>query len=144
FTREWPYGDELPLRLIASGGGAYNHARSVNLGLAEATTDLVLVCDDDIEWLDGAALSELRSLFCDDSLAMAAPRGVLQQGNNPRVLSGPHLPGGEGLLNYTGEGQGLAERGYHNRLQMAQDVAGVHGSCWMARRGAVLAAGGLD
>ena len=39
FTREWPYGDELPLRLIASGGGAYNHARSVNLGLAEATTD---------------------------------------------------------------------------------------------------------
>ncbi|WP_287927369.1 glycosyltransferase [Diaphorobacter sp.] len=144
FTREWQYGDELPLRLIASGGGAYNHARSVNLGLAEATTDLVLVCDDDIEWLDGAALSELRSLFCDDSIAMAAPRLVLQQGNNPLVLSGPHLPGGEGLLNYTGEAQGLAERGYQNRLQMAQDVAGVHGSCWMARRSAILSAGGLD
>ena len=145
FVQQWPHAAELPLRLIAGGGGAYSHARSINLGMAAADTDRVLVCDDDVEWLDAGAVRELRRLFADESVAIAAPRLVLQQGANPLVVAGPHLPGGDGLLlNYTGERQGLAERGCLNRLQMAQDVAGVHGSCWMARRSAVQAAGGLD
>ena len=145
FVQQWPHAATLPLRLIASGGGAYNHARSINLGMAAATTELVLVCDDDIEWLDADAVRELRRLFAEDTVAIAAPRLVVQQGANPLIVAGPHLPGGDGLLlNYTGERQGLAERGGLNRLQMAQDVAGVHGSCWMARRSAVQAAGGLD
>lgn len=145
FVQQWPHAAELPLRLVASGSGAYNHARSVNLGMAAACTDLVLVCDDDVEWIDAAAVRELRRLFAERSVAIAAPRLVLQQGVNPLIVAGPHLPGNDGqLLNYIGERQGLAEHGSLNRLQMAQDVAGVHGSCWMARRLAVQAVGGLD
>ncbi|WP_312758139.1 glycosyltransferase [Pulveribacter sp.] len=145
FVQQWPHACALPLRLVASGGGAYNHARSINLGIHAAGTDLVLVCDDDVEWIDDAAVRELRRLFADSSVAIAAPRLVLQQGASPLIVAGPHLPGADGLLlNYTGERQGVLERGHLNRLQMAQDVAGVHGSCWMARRSAVQAAGGLD
>lgn len=145
FVAHWPHGEALPLRLVATGAGAYSHARSLNLGLAAAHTELVLVCDDDIEWLDSNALPQLRRLFSQEDLAVAAPRLVQQQGKSPLVLAGPHIAGeGAQLINYTGLGQGLAERGYFNRLQMAQDVAGVHGSCWMARRSAILAAGGLD
>ena len=145
FVQQWPHAATLPLRLIASGGGTYSHARSVNLGMAAASTDLVLVCDDDVEWLDADAVRELRRLFADGSVAIAAPRLVLQQGAHPLIVAGPHLPGADGLLlNYTGERQGVLERGCLNRLQIAQDVAGVHGSCWMARRSAVQAADGLD
>ena len=145
FIEHWPHADKLPLRLVPTGSGAYNHARSINLGLHAAHTELVIVCDDDIEWLDDQALSALRRLFTQDSVALAAPRLVLQQDKSPLVVAGPHVVAEGALLqNYVGERQGLAERGYLNRLQMAQDVAGVHGSCWMARRRAVLAAGALD
>ena len=145
FVQQWPHTAALPLRLVASGDGPYSHARSVNLGMAAASSALVLVCDDDIELLDSTTVRELRRLFAEDAVAVAAPRLVLQQGVNPLIVGGPHLPGNDGLLlNYTGERQGLAERGSLNRLQMAQDVAGVHGSCWMARHSAIQAAGGLD
>ena len=145
FAQEWEHVGHLQLRIVASGSGAYNHARSINLGLHAATTEAVLVCDDDVEWLDTQALPELRRLLAQDTLAIAAPRLVLQIGQRPLVTAGPHVAGdGAQLLNYCGEQHGLAERGYFNRLQMAQDVAGVHGACWLARRSAVLAVGGLD
>lgn len=145
FVQEWEHADSLRLRIIASGGGIYNHARSINLGLHAASTETVLVCDDDVEWLDTLTLPELRRLLAQERLAIAAPRLVLQVGQRPLVTAGPHVAGeGAQLLNYCGEQHGLAERGYFNRLQMAQDVAGVHGACWLARRSAVLAVGGLD
>src|SRR5690606_16537266 len=76
FVRQWPHAAELPRRLIPSGSAAYSHARSVNLGLRAAASDLVLVCDDDIEFLDAQAVGELRSLFAQASIAIAAPRLV--------------------------------------------------------------------
>ena len=145
FVQSWPHANTLPLRLLPTGGGAYNHARSINLGLRAAHTELVVVCDDDIEWLDAQALPALRRFFTQESVALAAPRLVLQKDRFPLVMAGPHVAGEGALLqNYVGERQGLTERGLHNRLQMAQDVVGVHASCWMARRSAVLAAGALD
>lgn len=145
FVAQWTHADQLPLRILPSGGGTYNHARSLNLGLHAATTELVLVCDDDVEWLDAQALPALRSLFTQPDLALCAPRLVLQVGTRPLLTAGPQVAGeGARLLNYRGEQYGLSECGYFNRLQMAQDVAGVHGSCWLARRSALLAVGGLD
>ena len=145
FVQSWPHANTLPLRLLPTGGGAYNHARSINLGLRAAHTELVVVCDDDIEWLDAQALPALRRFFTQESVALAAPRLVLQKDRFPLVMAGPHVAGEGALLqNYVGERQGLTERGLHNRLQMAQDVVGVHASCWMARRSALLAAGALD
>lgn len=145
FVEQWDHAAALPLKLVRSGGGAYNHARSINLGLQAASTDLVVVCDDDVEWLDAGSLTELRRLFSEESVAVAAPRLVLQKGARPMIVGGPHIPGEDAqLLNYLGERQGLTERGYLNRLQMPQDVGGFSGSCWMTRRSAVLAVGGLD
>ncbi len=145
WVRQWEHADQLALRIVASGGGAYNHARSINLGLRAASTEAVLVCDDDVEWLDSHALPQLRRLLAQERLAIAAPRLVLQVGERPLLLAGPHVAGESAqLLNYCGEHNWLDERGLFNRLQMAQDVAGVHGACWLARRSALLAVGGLD
>ncbi len=145
FVGEWQHAEQLPLRLLATGCGSYNHARSLNIGLRAARTELVLVCDDDVELLDGVALPALRRLFTQKDIAIAAPRLVLQHGETPTVLAGPQVAGNDAMLhNYVGVRQGIAERGHHNRLQMAQDVAGVHGACWLGHRDAILAVGGLD
>lgn len=145
FIEQWEHGDCLPLRVLSNGGGGYSHARAINLGLRGASTEAVLVCDDDVEWLDTNALPQLRRLFAQERLAVAAPRLVLQVGEHPLITAGPHMAGeGAQLLNYCGEQNRLAERGMFNRLQMSQDVAGVHGACWLARKAAVLEVGGLD
>jgi len=146
FVQQWPHADVLPLRMVVDteGSGSYNHARRLNLGMQAAHTELVLVCDDDVSWLDSQSVTELRRLFAESDVAVAAPRLVLQQGKQPLVVAGPHVAGEQGLLNYTGLSQQLLERGNQNRLQMAQDVAGFHGACWMARRAAVLSMGGLN
>jgi len=147
FVQQWPHAAVLPLRLVEDNSPAsncYNYAHRINLGMQAARTELVLVCDDDVAWLDSQSVGELRRLLTDDTVAVAAPRLLFQQEKNPLLLAGPHVVGEQGLLNYTGEAQHVFERGLQNRLQMAQDVAGFHGACWMARRMAVLAICGLD
>jgi len=146
FVQQWPHDDVLPLRMVVDEvtGETYNHARRLNLGMQAARTELVLVCDDDVSWLDSQSVSELRRLFAEDNVAVAAPRLLFQQGKNPQLVAGPHVAGERGLLNYTGLAQQVWERGMQGRLHMAQDVAGVHGACWMARRAAVLQVGGLN
>jgi len=147
FVARWPHADVLPLRVVVdevTAGGAYNHARRINLGMQAACTELVLVCDDDVAWLDSQSVCELRRLFAEDNVAVAAPRLLFQQGSTAQLVGGPQVAGEQGLLNYTGLAQQVWECGIHNRLQMAQDVAGVHGACWMARRAVVLQVGGLN
>lgn len=137
--------DAISLRVVPTAGGEYNHARSLNEGLAAARNGLVLICDDDVELIEKGCIEQLRRLFSQPDVAMAAPRLVLQVGNKPLLMSGPCVSGEGGeLLVYLGDQRWLTERGQFNRLQTPQDVAGVFGSCYMVRKSAALAANGWD
>ena len=140
-----PADTPMPIRIVTTEDGEYNHARTLNTGMAVATNELVLVCDDDIEFIEKNCVSQLRRLFTAADVAMAAPRLVLQVGNRPLLMSGPCVSGaGAELLPYVGEQQLLAEKGQFNRLQTPQDVAGAIGSCFMTRKSLANAIGGWD
>lgn len=141
---EWD--SKIPFWNIIDGGDKpYNHALSLNLGVKAARFGLVLVCDDDTELLDQNAVDRLRAIFIQSDIAAAGPRQVLQVGNKPCLVAGPQVPGENArLLNYVGEQQWMSEKGLFNRLQMTQDVAGLHGSCLMLRKSAFENVGGFD
>lgn len=140
-----PQGLSERIRLIETPAGAYNHAGSLNLGLAAARHDLVLVCDDDTEFIETGCVSQLRRLISQPDVAVVAPRLVLQVNKKPTLMGGPCFSGeGAQLISYVGEQQWLTEKGQFNRLQMTQDVAGVLGSCVLLRKAAVSAVNGWD
>jgi len=138
---------ETPIatRVITTEAGAYNHARTLNKGLATADNELVLVCDDDVELIEKGCIEQMRRLFSVTDIAMVAPRLVLQVGNKPMLMSGPCVSGaGAELLPYVGEQQWITEKGQFNRLQTPQDVTGATGSCFMTRKSVARAVGGWD
>lgn len=140
-----PAGYSDCIRLIETQDGPYHHALSLNQGLAAARHELVLVCDDDVEFIEAGCVRQLRRLMSQADVAVVAPRLVLQVNHKPTLMGGPCISGeGAQLLSYVGEQQWLTENGQFNRLQMAQDVAGVLGSCAMVRKSAVVAVGGWD
>lgn len=140
-----PTGYGEIIRLIETTDGSYHHAHSLNQGLAAARHELVLVCDDDIEFIEADTVRQLRRLMSQADVAMAAPRLVLQVNSKPTLMGGPCISGeGAQLLSYVGEQQWLTEKGQFNRLQMTQDVAGVLGSCVMVRKSCAVAVNGWD
>lgn len=135
----------MPIEVVATPSGEYNHARALNAGLAAAKFELVLICDDDVEFIEPHCVIALRRQLSQPGVALAAPRQVLQVGEKPVLMAGPCISGeGGALISYLGEQQWLGEKGLFNRLQMPQDVSGVDGSCFLVRKGVVTAAGGFD
>ncbi len=135
----------VPVRLVCTPDGEYKHARALNVGLSTASNELVLVCDDDVEFIEPQCVIALRRLLSQPNVAISAPRQVLQVGSKPILMAGPCISGeGGALVSYLGEQQWLAEKGLFNRLQVAQDVSGVDGSCFMIRKSAALELGGWD
>lgn len=137
------YGEFI--RLIETTDGPYHHAQALNCGLAASRHELVLVCDDDVEFIETGTVCQLRRLMSQVDVAMVAPRLVLQVNHKPTLMGGPCISGeGAQLLSYVGEQQWLTEKGQFNRLQMTQDVAGVLGSCAMVRKSCAVAVNGWD
>jgi GT2 family glycosyltransferase len=135
----------LPIRVVLTKDGDYNHARSLNVGVAATSHELVLICDDDVEFIEPQAVIALRRFLSQPDVAVAAPRQVLQVGAKPVLMAGPCMSGeGGALISYLGEHQWLGEKGLFNRLQMPQDVSGVDGSCFLIRKSAVQEVGGWD
>jgi GT2 family glycosyltransferase len=135
----------MPIQVVATPDGDYNHARALNTGLAAAKYELVLICDDDVEFIEPHCVIALRRQLSQLGVALAAPRQVLQVGEKPVLMAGPCISGdGAALISYLGEQQWLGEKGLFNRLQMPQDVSGVDGSCFLIRKSAVTEACGFD
>ncbi|MBP8285359.1 MAG: glycosyltransferase [Rhodoferax sp.] len=127
----------LDIRCIAGPTEAFNLGAYLNAAIKVASHSLILVCDDDVEFLAGGTTATIASYFVDSHVAVVSPRQVLQVEQKPLLTGGPCLVGNDAcLVQYNGQQQWLAERGFLNRLQMAQDVAGVQGSCYMLRKSA--------
>jgi len=136
----------MPVRVIsANGDGAYNHAAALNAGAAAATGELLLVLDDDTEWIQDHWLSTLTAYFDQPDIGCVAPRLVLHVGDNAMLQSGPLTPNITSLLMpYLGERQLLDEQGVFSRLQTSQDVMAVSGNCFVLRKSLWTELNGFD
>lgn len=128
----------------ASDAG-YNHSAALNAGIREASSELVLIMDDDTECLQSHWLQTLHAYFDQSDIACAAPRLVLQMDKDATLQGGPLLPGADGLFRtYVGERSLLEEKGMFSRLQASQDVPAVAGHCFVLRRQTWVELNGFD
>ena len=135
----------LNIKCVPGPEGDFNLGAYLNKAIQLASHPLVLVCDDDIEFLTTRTTETLARHFSDLQVAMVSPRQVLQVEQKPLLMGGPCFVGNDAaLVAYNGQQQWLAERGFFNRLQMSQDVAGVQGACFMLRRDAHASVLGFD
>jgi O-antigen biosynthesis protein len=125
----------VPIRVVQTPDGHYNHAAALNAGAAVATGNLLLFADDDTEALHSYWLQTLCAYMEQSDIGCVAPRLTLQVQKDPRLVGGPMIAG---LLNstapYLGERGLLEEQGVYSRLQTAQDVTTVAGHCFLTRR----------
>lgn len=135
----------LPVRLVHLEGETYNHAAALNAGVAAATGDFILVCDDDIEVLHAGWLSPLMGIASQADVGCVAPRLMSNRGADARVSGGPLVLGVNNCAApYNGEIGLLDECGVHSRLQLSQDVSAVAGHFFLFRKADWAAVHGFD
>ncbi|WP_084461329.1 glycosyltransferase [Curvibacter gracilis] len=138
-------GLPVPLHLITTPAGPYNHGLALNAGAATAKGDVLLFADDDTEAIQRHWLSQLTAYYDQPDVACVAPRLVLQIGDKPTLQSGPMSLGiTDWAGSYNGERRLLEEQGVFSRLQTSQDVATVAGHFFLLRRDCWQQLGGFD
>ncbi|MFM1907060.1 MAG: hypothetical protein RLZZ591_737 [Pseudomonadota bacterium] len=138
---------KLPWRaqIEVTEDGPYSHARALNAGARSATGDLILFADDDLECLQNNWLGVLRAYFDQPDIGCVGPRLVVQTGDDSILQSGPMVAGAGGAVgSYTGDKRLIEEQGVFSRLQLAQDVDMVDGSCFLTRASLWNELGGFD
>jgi len=134
----------VPLHCITLPDGEYQHAAALNAGVARASGEFVLVCDDDTEALHAGWLARLVAIAQQSDVGLVAPRLLSSKERDPKVVGGPVFLGIQGLAaSYCGEQQWLDEAGVYSRLQLTQDCSAVTGHCFVLRKAHWERVGGL-
>lgn len=135
----------LPVQIVTTPDGPYNHGAALNAGAQAAQGELLLFADDDTECLHEHWLRSLCGYMDQADIACVAPRLTLQIGKEAKLVGGPMIAGlANSAAPYLGERQLLEEQGCYSRLQTAQDVPAVAGHCFLTRRSVWQALGGFD
>lgn len=133
-----------PVRCIRTEG-EFNYARLCNLGAAEARGEYLLFLDNDTEIIQASWLGTLLSVIQQDKVAAVGPRLSKPEGNFPTVDCGPRVLGLASMAGGIAESAtSLLEPGYRGRLQVAQDVSALNGSCFMVKTAIFHEHGGFD
>ncbi|WP_029461556.1 glycosyltransferase [Serpentinimonas barnesii] len=133
-----------PVHIVLLPEGEYNHAAALNAGIARASGEFVLVCDDDTEPLHAGWLERLVAIAQQSDVGLVAPRLLSSKEAEPKVVGGPLLLGVQGLAaSYCGEEGWLDEAGAYSRLQLTQDTSAVSGHCFVLRKAHWERVGGL-
>ena len=134
----------VPVHIVLLPEGEYKHAAALNVGIARASGEFVLVCDDDTEPLHAGWLERLVAIAQQSDVGLVAPRLLSSKEAEPKVVGGPLLLGVQGLAaSYCGEEGWLDEAGVYSRLQLTQDTSAVSGHCFVLRKAHWERAGGL-
>lgn len=135
----------LPVQIVTTPDGPYNHGAALNAGAQAAQSELLLFADDDTECLHEHWLRSLCGYMDQADIACVAPRLTLQIGKEAKLVGGPMIAGvANSAAPYLGERQLLEEQGCYSRLQTAQDVPAVAGHCFLTRRSVWQTLGGFD
>lgn len=135
----------VQIQIEVTADGPYNHAASLNAGARVATGELLLFADDDLECVQTNWLRVLRAYFDQPDIGCVAPRLAVQTGEDLVLQAGPMVAGAGGAIGiYTGDKRLIEEQGVFSRLQVAQDVPMVGGSCFLTRASLWVEMGGFD
>jgi glycosyltransferase involved in cell wall biosynthesis len=136
---------DIPLHIVPLVQEVYNHSRALNAGVAKASGEFILVCDDDTEMLHANWLTPLIGIIQQTGVGCVSPRLMANRGQDARVVGGPMVLGiGGTVAPYNGEEGRLEEAGVFSRLQLTQDVSAVAGHCFLFRRTDWVAIEGFD
>lgn len=135
----------VPLHIVSTPTGPYQHGLALNTGAAMATGDVLLFADDDTEAIQRPWLSSLTAYLDQSDVGCVAPRLVLQVGDKPTVQGGPMTLGiGDWAASYNGERRLIDEQGVFSRLQTSQDVSTVAGHFFLMGRALWQQLGGFN
>jgi hypothetical protein len=132
----------FPLRFVRNPSASY--ASGVNAGAAAATGEILLICNNDLEWRPGDSLRPLIDVVRDlPRLGVAGPSQCYPDGRPQR--SGGRLPGlGEALAYLVGMQAVVNPQTAARRRAMPVAIPYVDGACMATTRACFTALGGFD
>jgi GT2 family glycosyltransferase len=127
--------------------GPFNYAALNNAGVREATGEIIVLLNNDIDVTDSSWLREMVSHAVRPDVGAVGAKLVYEDGRIQHagvVLGVGRLNGGRGVAGHFGHYAEADEEGHFGQYLVTREVSAVTGACLMVRREVYLAAGGLD
>jgi GT2 family glycosyltransferase len=127
--------------------GAFNYSALNNMAAREATGDILLLLNNDIDVIDGGWLRELVSLVARPDVGAAGAKLLYGDGNVQHagvVLGVGSHAGGPGIAGHFGHSAGGEELGHFGQFGLTRELSAVTGACLAIRRQVYEEVGGLD
>lgn len=126
---------------------AFNYAAINNWAVAQASGDIIVLINDDIDVIDGDWLREMVSLACRPDIGAVGAR--LSYGDGRIQHAGVILGVGEhqgrgGIAGHFGHGAAGDDPGYLDQYALTRELSAVTAACMALRREVFLAVGGFD
>jgi glycosyltransferase involved in cell wall biosynthesis len=127
--------------------GAFNYSAINNHAVAEATGEVIVMLNNDIDVLHGDWLREMVSHAVRPDVGVVGakllyPDDTVQHAGVVLGVIGPG--GGLGVAGHSNLGMARTDVGYFGHNALTREVSAVTGACLAVRREVYLAAGGLD
>jgi GT2 family glycosyltransferase len=127
--------------------GPFNYAALNNAGVREATGEIILLLNNDIDITDSSWLREMVSHAVRPDVGAVGAKLIYEDGRIQHagvVLGVGRLNGRRGVAGHFGHYAEADEEGHFGQYLVTREVSAVTGACLMVRREVYLAAGGLD
>jgi GT2 family glycosyltransferase len=132
---------------VATLPGPFNYAALNNAGVREATGDIILLLNNDIDVTDDGWLREMVSHVLRPDVGAVGAKLIYEDGRIQHagvVLGVGRAHAGRGVAGHFGHYAETDEEGHLGQYLVTREVSAVTGACLMVRRDVYLAAGGLD
>lgn len=126
---------------VLSWKGEFNYSAMVNMAARQASGELLLMLDNDVEITDAHWLTALVGNALRPEVAVVGPRLELPDGRIDQAGLVVGLHGGVGRLF---RGLSSKDAGYMQRLKVASNVSALSSTCMMIRKVVFEELGGLD
>ena len=132
---------------ILRSPGEFNYSALNNSAVSEATGEVIVLLNNDIDIIDAGWLRELVSIAVRPEVGAVGAKLIYADGRIQHagvVLGVGSHAGGRGIAGHFGHFVGKSEIGYFGQFSLAREVSAVTGACLALRKETYEAAGGLD
>jgi GT2 family glycosyltransferase len=127
--------------------GKFNYSALNNSAVPEATGEIIVLLNNDIDIIDAGWLRELVSIAVRPEVGAVGAKLIYADGRIQHagvVLGVGNHAGGPGIAGHFGHFVSKSEIGYFGQFSLAREVSAVTGACLALRKEIYEAAGGLD